>query len=314
MLVLMHVLLPVMLALAAAKGPAKAPPTPPTPPPPVCPEPAPLPPKPTTVRVMLPDLEAAGAYVESRQALTQIVAETAGLVRGYELLSSAEVRAVLDTEANKQLVGCSATSCLAELAEALDADLIVTGRVEPNADGAALVSLSLVNARAIVVVNRVNVAWRGPSDRLPDVVRTSAQLLLLEAAQRKPGALVVGGAPVGARVVVDGVDRTASMVAGRVSGLDVGVHEVNVDAEGMVPLTTWAIVQSEKDTAVDGTLSEVPTASVWWWVGGATAVVASAVATGALLYFAGDGDVAVSAAAPDVDVDHVEALRALGRK
>lgn len=257
---------------------------------------------------MLPSLEVSGRFSTAKEALTQLVADEAAHVRGFELLSAAEVRAVLDQEATKQLAGCDATSCLAELANALDADLIVSGRVEATADGASLISLSLVNARAIVVVNRVNVVWRGADDRVPDVVRTSAQRLLIDAENRKPGGLVVTGLVEGARVVVDGVERTNDNAHGGVRGLDVGVHEVNVDAPDKLPLTTWGIVESEKDIPVDGSLEDVPVPAVWLWLGGATAVVVGAAATGAALYFSGDGAVAVRATTPGVGVDAVEGL------
>jgi len=258
---------------------------------------------------MLPDLEVSGRFLEARQSLTQLVAEQAGAVHGFELLSSAEVRAVLDQEASKQLAGCDATSCLAELANALDAELIVSGRIEDSSDGATLVSLSLVNARAIVVVNRVNVVWRGAADRLPDVVRTSAQRLLIDRENRKPGGVVVTGAPAGARVVVDGLERTNDHNKGAIRGLDVGVHEVAIDAADKLPLTTWAIVESAKDATVAGALEDVPVASAWLWLGGVAAVVVGAAATGAIVYFAGEGAVDVSATTPGVGVDAVEGLK-----
>ncbi len=254
---------------------------------------------------MLPDLDVDARHASLRDALGQVVAQQAASVRGYELLSSAEVRAVLDQEANKQMAGCSATSCLAELAEALDADLVVSGRIASTAEAgggeATLVSLSLVNARAIVVVNRVNVVWRGPAAQLPDVVRTSAQRLLVDAEDRAPGSIILTGVPGGARVVVDGVERTSDHERGGVRGLDVGVHEIAVDAVDKLPLTTWAIVESGKDVTVDASLESVPVPSVWLLTGGVAAVVAGAALTGAAVYFSGKGDVTVTATTPDLD-------------
>ncbi len=309
----------VVIAAKAAKPPQVAPPAPIAAP--VCPEVPVAPARPSTVRVMLPDLEATGRYAATKQALTQLLAEQAATVRGFELLSAAEVRAVLDQEANKQLVGCNATSCLAEVAEALDADLIVSGRVEGGDDGAlpgsppgsTLVSLSLVNARAIVVVNRVNVVWRGDEGRLPDVVRTSAQLLLVDGKDRKPGKLVVANLSDTAHVLVDGVDQGRDLRHGGLS-LDVGVHEVAIDDVDKLPLTTWAIVESDKEASVDGSLEDVPVPQVWLWIGGAAAVVVGAVATGAVLYLAGDGDVSLTAPSTGTSAANVEALRGLGAK
>jgi hypothetical protein len=297
----------------ASKAQVKAAP----PPPPTCPEPPPEPPppppRPSTVRVMLPDLEVAPRYQGQRAAFGQIVAEEAGRVSGYELLSAADVRAVLDQEATKQLVGCDDNSCLAELAEAMDAELLVSGRVDMGTDGAPLVSLSLVNARALVVVNRVTATWRGDEGRLPDVVRTGAQRLLLPARDRAPGAVVVTGAPVGARVLVDGEDRTRDHEGGRIGGLDVGVHEVAIEAPDRLPRTIPVVVLSGQDAVVSGALDDVPVPAAWLWVGGVGAVIAGAAVTGAVIYFSGRGDVDVVAAVPSAGFDDVEKLRGVGK-
>lgn len=314
----MSLALPLVVALVAAVGGAKPVKRPAAPTPVACPEPPPVPPapvrsEPEVVRVMLPDLDVAPRHAAARDALGQIVAEEAGRVHGYQLLSAAEVRAVVDQEANKQLAGCDETSCLAELAEALDAELVVSGRISETPDGASLVSLTLVNARAIVVVNRVNVVWRGPENRLPDVVRTSAQRLLLPGKQRAPGAVVVTGVPDGARVLVDGVERTNDHRGGRIGGLDVGVHEVNIEAVDKLPLTIPVVVLSGVDSVVEGAMEDVPVAAVWLWAGGIGAVVAGAAMTGTVLYFSGRGDVDIKAAVPASDVNAVESLRGIGK-
>lgn len=261
------------------------------------------------VRVMLPDLETTGRYGDIAAALGQVLAAQAGLVPGLEILSAAEVRAVLDQEANKSLMGCDKTGCLAELADAMDAELVVSGRLEQSPDGAPLLSLTLINARAVVVVNRVNTVWRGDDDRLPDVMRTAAQLLLLEASARAPGAITVTGVPPEARVFVDGVDRTLDHASGSIGGVDVGVHEVSIEAADKLPLTIPVVVESGKDVVAQAVLEDVPVPSAWLWGGGIAAVVVGAAATGLGLYFAGPGAVSMTAVAPSVGINDVESLR-----
>jgi len=298
------------LVLVAARPAPVAPPSPP--PPPVCPEP----PAPTSttaarVRVMLPDLEVTPRFADARGSLTQVVAAEAGRVRGYELLSADEVRAVVAQEANKQLLGCDDTGCLAELAEALDAELVVSGRIGETPDGSPLVSLTLINVGALVVMNRVSVEWRGPVAKLADVVRTSAQRLLLDAKDRPPGGLTLTGAPPEARVLVDGVDRTTDHRAGRIGGLDVGVHDVSVEAPDKLPATIPVVVMSNADTVADASLEDVPVPAVWLWVGGISAVVVGAAVTGAAIYFNGPAAVVVDARTPALS--DTEALRSLGK-
>lgn len=303
----MYVALVLAVVVAAAK---------PAPPPPVAcvaPEPAAVTSSsvPARVRVMVPDLEVSPRYIAARGGLLQVVAEVAGRVRGYELLSADEVRSVLSQEANKQLLGCDESSCLAELAEALDAELVISGRVVDGPDGSALVSLSLLNARAIVVMNRVTVEWRGPQERLADVVRTSTQRLLLEPKERPPGTITVSGAPDDARVVVDGVDRTAASRAGPITDVEIGVHEIDVTAADKIAARLPVVVLSGADSVVDATLEDVPVPAVWLWVGGIGAVVAGAAVAGALIWFSGPGTVDVVATAPDVD--NPDDIRSIGK-
>lgn len=282
-------------------------------PPPVCPEPpAPTSTTATTVRVMLPDLEVTPRFADARGSLTQVVAAEAGRVRGYELLSADEVRAVVAQEANKQLLGCDDTGCLAELAEAMDAELVVSGRIGETPDGSPLISLTLINVGALVVMNRVSVEWRGPVDKLADVVRTSAQRLLLDAKQRPPGGLTLTGAPEQARILVDGVDRTRDhLAAGRIGSLDVGVHDVSVEAPDKLPSTIPVVVMSNADTVADASLEDVPVPAVWLWVGGISAVVVGAAVSGAAIYFNGPAAVVVDARTPALS--DTEALRSLGK-
>ncbi len=296
------------LVLIAARP---VPPRAPAPAPVACPPLPPPPPASTSVRVMLPDLEVTARFADARGALTQVVAAEAGRVHGYELLSADEVRAVVAQEANKQLLGCDDTGCLAELAEALDAELVVSGRIGETPDGSPLVSLTLINVGALVVMNRVTVEWRGPVDKLADVVRVSAQRLLIEAKDRPPGGLTLTGAPAEARVLVDGVDRTREHAAGRVANLEIGVHDVSVEAPDKIPTTIAVVVMSDVDSVVDASLEDVPVPAVWLWVGGVSAVVVSAAATGALIYFNGPATVAVDAKGPNLT--DVEALRSLGK-
>lgn len=262
------------------------------------------------VRVMLLDLITDPRFTSQRGALGHIVAEEAARVRGYEILSADEVRAVLDQEANRQLMGCDDTTCLAELAAALDAALVISGRVDASSDGTPIVALSVLNTRALVVLNRVSFAWAGPSDGLPAVMRTAAQTLVLEPRERPPGELRVVGAPTDAQIFVDG---EASGTNGAVTGLAIGPHEVMVVADGKLPLTTWAVVSSKATTSVEVVLEDQPTSSAWWWLGGAVAVVGGGVLAlgGAVLL--GKGTVAAAAVVEPWGLNDVEKLAAGAR-
>lgn len=308
-------LAPLALAFAvAAIGPR---PLPPTSPPALAPPPAAAAPAAAAaagrcaepagarVRVMVLDLVTDARFASQRGALGHVVAEEAARVAGYEILSTDEVRAVLTQEANRQLVGCDDTSCLAELAAALDAALVVSGRIDASSDGTALVALSILNTHALVVLNRVSFPWGGVDDQLPLVVRAAAQTLLLEPRQRPPGAIRVLGVPPSTEIYVDGV---ASLASDPFGDLAVGPHEVTVVADGKVPVRTWAVVSAGATTDVEVVLEDQPTSAMWLWLGGTAAVVAGgAVALGAALVF-GKGTVETGTSVASLGINDIEKL------
>ncbi|MBI1948276.1 MAG: hypothetical protein HYS27_21490 [Deltaproteobacteria bacterium] len=259
----------------------------------------------TLVRVMVMDLAVDPRFASQRGAFGHVVAEEAARVRGYQILSADEVRAVLTQEANKQMMGCDDSSCLAELAAALDAALVVSGRIDASSDGTAVVALSVLNAHALVVLNRVTFQWGGADDQLPTVVRTAAQTLVLEPRERPPGAVRVLGVPASAQVYVDGVASLASEPFG---GLSVGPHQVTVGDQGKVPVTVWAVVTAGATTDVEVVLEDQPTSSVWLWLGGAAAVIGGgALALGGALLL-GKGTVDTEAAVEPWGRNDIEKL------
>jgi hypothetical protein len=255
---------------------------------------------------MLLDLKTAPWLAETAKGLGQIVAAEAARVRGYSIISAEEVRAALDQEANKSMMGCDESSCLAELAQALDAELVVSGRIDDTSDGNSLVSLNVLNARAIVVVNRVNMVWPGEAKDLPDVVRAAAQTLMFEPKDRPPGSVKLLGLPAGAQVFVDGAAHGESA---EVTGLAVGPHEIKVEAADKVPWVDHAVVRSGASTAVTVAMAGEPVDSVWLWLGGGTAVLVGGAAAIGVAYALGQSDVVVQAAIPSVGANDVETVR-----
>lgn len=259
-----------------------------------------------TVRVMLLDLKTAPWLAETAKGLGQIVAAEAAKVRGYSIISAEEVRAALDQEANKSMMGCDETSCLAELAQALDAELVISGRIDDTSEGNSLVSLNVLNARAIVVVNRVNMMWPGEAKRLPDVVRAAAQTLMFEPKDRPPGSVKLLGLPLGAQVFVDGAARGGADV---IDKLAIGPHEIKVEAPDKTPWVDHAVVSSGAQSAVTVAMEGEPIDAVWLWLGGGAAVALGGAAAIGVAYALGQSDVVVQAAIPSVSANDVETIR-----
>lgn len=103
------------------------------------------------LRIAVYDLTVAD--VEPRVAhvfVDSFLAELRKLQR-VSVLSLDDVKALLDLEAQKQLAGCDDSSCLAEIAEALGADVLIVGGFV-KVDGTTAMSLKRIDARAAVVV------------------------------------------------------------------------------------------------------------------------------------------------------------------
>src|SRR5690606_13720771 len=76
-----------------------------------------------------------------------LVAVQLGEDRRLEVVAGDDLRRMADLEADRQALGCEAdTSCLAELAGALDAEYVVYGQVG-GLGGSILVTLNLFDVR-----------------------------------------------------------------------------------------------------------------------------------------------------------------------
>jgi hypothetical protein len=84
--------------------------------------------------------ELARSDVSEQVGLVTTGALTAELrkLERVSVLGMDEVRAMIDLEAQKQLAGCSAESCLSEIAEALGADVVITGSLAQVGDATFL--------------------------------------------------------------------------------------------------------------------------------------------------------------------------------
>lgn len=82
------------------------------------------------LRVIVLDLKGGGAEPTQLEALTGFVTVTLSEYAPLDVLSGADVRAMVELEGEKQAMGCeSDTSCLAEIAGAMGARLVVFGQI-----------------------------------------------------------------------------------------------------------------------------------------------------------------------------------------
>lgn len=109
-------------------------------------------------------------------ALTEAVATDIGQAGYFQVISSKEVQSLLGIERQRQMVGCSNEgSCLAELAGALGAKLVVSGSVSKLGDTFQLSLQMLDSAKAQTLSRSIRIA------RSPEVLRSQLPFAIAEA-------------------------------------------------------------------------------------------------------------------------------------
>lgn len=111
-------------------------------------------------------------------ALTQVLASTAARRELIDVVTTEDLRKAADLEADKQLAGCTtdSDSCLAELAAALDAGVVVYGSVSPLGDE-LVVSLTAFDAAHARAIDRVSKRIDDISRAAPTIERIGGKLL-----------------------------------------------------------------------------------------------------------------------------------------
>lgn len=82
----------------------------------------------------------------------RLAADLAKIPR-FSVVNSADLRAMLELEANRQLLGCTDDSCLREIGDALGADIVLSWRFG-NAGEQSLLSVTLFDTRSARAVGR----------------------------------------------------------------------------------------------------------------------------------------------------------------
>lgn len=119
-------------------------------------------PAPAARCVVMPVRVPEGASTELKDAANGLELALADALRrhaGFHVLTRAEITAMVGKAAREQLVGCDSTSCVAEIADALGADLLATAQLD-RLDGLWNLQASLVERKSAQAVQRAGVRAR----------------------------------------------------------------------------------------------------------------------------------------------------------
>ncbi len=228
-------------------------------------------------------LAAVGPQVSSR------VADLVKKRTGAEVISAEEIDTLLSHERDKQIAGCAEQSCLADVADALGADVVVQARVG-KIDGGYAVSLSAIDAQKAATFARVDERWGGEPLLLLDVIAPAVDKLFPNLGPKPEGALVLDGIKDGSKILIDDVVK-GTAPAGQLAVAS-GPHRLLVTHEASEPFNAWIIVPTSQPgapltttTVAQVALPEAPFYATWWfWTGvGGAVVVAAGAGTGAFL-------------------------------
>lgn len=124
-------------------------------------------------------LEPTGDQVEpqTRKTIAQLLSVELQSISGFDVITRDDVQKMMELEAEKQAAGCDDSSCLAELAGAMGAELVIFGDVG-KLGSVMILTFNLFDSAAAKSTNRVNMKVKGLEeipDKIPGVVKQLLQ-------------------------------------------------------------------------------------------------------------------------------------------
>ena len=244
-------------------------------------------------------IESSGIAEQDVKNLGQFLCVELSKLDGAQVIAPDDIEAILGKQGIDEALGCGEGSekCLANIAGSLNVDYIVAGQVGSltsrtagdAADGEEVsqplseyvVSLKLIDQKAVKVVSRKAMAFRGPKEELKRAIRTLARQLVGVSGEQN-GTIAVSGPVTGAQVFV-GEQNIGALPIKPESPFPAGRMNIRLEKEGYYPWESDVFVQPGEENLIWAQLEERP--SPWftkWWVwtlvgvavaGGATAAV-----------------------------------------
>lgn len=150
---------------------------------------------------------------ELSAGVVELLAVELAKFTGVEVLTPADLRAVLTTAASHQLMGCDAPECFVDVAKFLPASRLVTGSVS-KLDGQIVVTAALIDLQTSQVLGRASQSMNADADSIAAVMRSISIALLAPDPNSSVKDIVFQG-----EVTADLLDRVRIAQRSRVFGL-----------------------------------------------------------------------------------------------
>ena len=195
------------------------------------------------------------------KTLTEAAITTLGSSKGRNILGQNDIRAVVDTEAERQALGCDSSGCLEEIAAAMDVDSLITGSIDQLRDGYVVIITEL-DAREVKQVARVQGSSTLDEEDLFRLVTELAEELLAKTSGKIQlfGQIEIQTIPSGIPVFVGNRDLGLSPVR---KDVPIGIHHVRIEygIDKGIPATFSIEVKRQRTSKATVSLSipqEVP--------------------------------------------------------
>jgi len=242
-------------------------------------------------KIAVLDLKASGVDQTLAANLTAVVVGEVSKVKLFDVISRQEIMQMLNFEEERQQLGCTDASCLAEIGGALGVEYLVTGAVGKVGD-LYLVNMQLIDIGKAKVENRAK--REGDSEQmLVKETGSAARELLATLLEKNKGLLLVRTREEGASIFVGESLKGVSPLG--VIDVPAGPHRVKVSKTGFVDWAREIEITPKQTETIEVTL--IPSKEfvaeyeakqgklrIGAWISSALAVACGAAALGLFLY------------------------------
>lgn len=244
------------------------------------------PPHAERVRMLVFDVRPTGGVSkETAENLTGLIAALLSEDERLEVLAGPDLRSIIDLETQKQSLGCSTdTSCLAEVAGALNAQFVLAG------DAGFLGSLINLNLSLYDQTKASNIGRRAVQaaslDQLPAALRVALGQLVVSAIGTSSASATVDSGPGVLPWLTVGVGGAAVVVGGVLLALGIAPALSLATEEGKFRDGDNGAL--DRAAAIQQSSYQSGTAPMMMGIGAVAVVVGAATAVGGMIWATGD--------------------------
>jgi hypothetical protein len=183
---------------------------------------------------------------------------------GHKAVSRKDLEDLLTHQAQGQLTGCTDMKCMADVANLVSADRVMSGSVERADRGSLVLSITLIDPAVPRVLGREVAVWRSKPDDLVEAARPLVERLLAPVPLDQMVGQLEVKAPPGAKIYVDDREVGVSPMPQPVTRLATGVRRLEVRKPGYVTHTGDVVVLRGQTSRVRVDLVDVESTRPWY--------------------------------------------------